>query len=205
MASCIRKGQWAREGPGCYGDKGRGGAAAGFLGVSGEGAFQAESGGMRRGQPWESGKHILGRRSSRCQALRPAQGMERMSWSEPFVYWTVSGGRAERRWREISWGLQITRRHLDFEAIGSEQGRSDFLFYTWAVALGVVCRMGPPGVERGGNWDTSMRDGALDLAKAGRGQFGSVLEAESMVRLMSCLWRDQEAETCCVLWPRWCH
>lgn len=33
------------------GDKGRGGAAAGFLGFSGEGAFQAESGGMRRGQP----------------------------------------------------------------------------------------------------------------------------------------------------------
>lgn len=60
----------------------------------------------------------------------------------------------------------------------------------------MVCRMGPPGVERRGNWDTSMRDGALDLAKAGRGQFGSVLEAESTVCLMSCLWRDQEAETC---------
>lgn len=70
------------------------------------------------------------------------------------------------------------------------------------MALGVVCRMGPPGVEREGNWDTSMHDGGLDLGKAGRGQFGSVLEGELTVHLMSCLWRDQETETClCALAP----
>ena len=51
------------------------------------------------------------------------------------------------------------------------------------MALRVACRMGPAGVERGGNWDTSMHDGGLDLGKAGRGSvwlhFGGRVDSAS--------------------------